>query len=122
MKKSQLSAAIKLAKVIDTLYDIYDAGGYDIYDIHEIYAESNHKDKLERVIQQTYSAIKSIVLVPHWVIKGHKETQFYVSEHDVDDFFETEPNSAKTIAFLKKLYENQHVREYYENGEYKDLR
>ena len=122
MKKSQLSAAIKLAKVIDTLYDIYDAGGYDIYDIHEIYAESNHKDKLETLIQQTYSAIKSIVLVPHWVIKGHKETQFYVLEPDVDDFFETEPNSAKTIAFLKKLYENQHVREYYENGEYKDLR
>lgn len=122
MKKSQLSAAIKLAKVIDTLYDLYDSS-YVIYDRYEEdHGGPLQRDKIENLIQQTYSAIKTIVRIPHWVVKGHIQTEYYVSEYEVDKFFETEPNSAKTIAFLKKLYENLHVREHYENGEYKDLR
>ena len=122
MKKSQLSAAIKLAKVIDTLYDLYDAS-YVIYDRYEEdHGGPLQRDKIENLIQQTYSAIMTIARIPHWVVKGHKETEFYVSEYDLDKFFETEPDSAKTIAFLKKMYENQDVREHYENGDYKDFK
>ena len=122
MKKSQLSAAIKLAKIIDTLYDLHDAS-YVIYDRYEEdHGGPLQRDKIENLIQRTYSAIITIARIPHWVVKGHKETEFYVSDYDLDKFFETEPDSAKTIAFLKKMYENQDVREHYENGDYKDFK
>ena len=55
MKKSQLSAAIKLAKVIDTLYDLYDAS-YVIYDRYEEdHGGPLQRDKIENLIQQTYN-------------------------------------------------------------------
>lgn len=112
MNKLQLRTAIKLAKVIDTLHDIYE--DYDIYDKHEVNAKGRHKDRLDDLILKTYLAIETIVLPRKWVVKGHKTTEFSVSEYDLDEFFESRPDSAKTIAFLKELYENQEqtVHEY----------